>query len=101
MVRSAGAGGPRRRWDVCSTSQQGRWMMNTYPGGFYALTSKRRDEVLALADKLGAFDVIYADFPWQFKTHSKKGMGRAAERHYDTMTLEEIGNYPIASFAAP
>jgi len=69
------------------------------PSGFYALTSKRRDEVLALADKLGAFDVIYVDFPWQFKTHSKKGMGRAAERHYDTMTLDQIMAYPITEFA--
>jgi N6-adenosine-specific RNA methylase IME4 len=74
--------------------------MNTYPGSFHALTSKRHDEVLALSDKLGAFDVICADFPWQFKTHSKKGMGRAAERHYDTMTLEEIMAYPITAFAA-
>jgi N6-adenosine-specific RNA methylase IME4 len=28
-------------------------------------------------------------------------MSRAAERHYDTMTIEEIEAYPIASFAAP
>jgi N6-adenosine-specific RNA methylase IME4 len=69
--------------------------------GFYALKTKQRDEVLALADKLGGFDVIYADFPWRFKTHSQKGMGRSAERHYDTMTLEEIESYPIANFAAP
>jgi N6-adenosine-specific RNA methylase IME4 len=71
------------------------------PSGFYALTSGRRDEVLALADKLGVFDVVYVDFPWQFKTHSQKGIGRSAERHYCTMTLDEIESYPIASFAAP
>jgi N6-adenosine-specific RNA methylase IME4 len=70
------------------------------PSGFYALTSKRRDEVLALADKLGGFDVVYADFPWRFKTHSQKGMNRSAERYYDTMTLDEIMAYPITAFAA-
>jgi N6-adenosine-specific RNA methylase IME4 len=70
------------------------------PSGFYALKSKQRDEVLALAVKLGGFDVIYVDFPWSFKTHSKKGMGRSAERHYDCMTLDEIKAYPLNAFAA-
>jgi N6-adenosine-specific RNA methylase IME4 len=73
----------------------------TSDSGFYALASKRRDEVVEIADKLGRFDVIYVDFPWQFKAHSQKGMRRSAERHYDTMTLDEIGAYPIANFASP
>jgi N6-adenosine-specific RNA methylase IME4 len=71
------------------------------PNGFYALASEERDELLALADKLGRFDVLYADFPWQFKAHSKRGMKRSAERHYGCMTIDEIENYPIAAFAAP
>jgi N6-adenosine-specific RNA methylase IME4 len=68
--------------------------------GFHALASKRRDELLALAAQLSPFDVIYTDCPWKFKTHSQKGMGRSAERHYDTMTIDEIMAYPIESFAA-
>jgi N6-adenosine-specific RNA methylase IME4 len=68
--------------------------------GFYALTSKRRDEIIALADKFGGSDVILVDFPWQFETRSKKGMGRSAERHYNTMTLDEIMTYPVTAFAA-
>jgi hypothetical protein len=71
-----------------------------FNNGFYALASKARDEVLALAVKLGGFDVILVDFPWKFKTHSQKGMGRSAERHYCTMTLNEIMTYPITAFAA-
>jgi N6-adenosine-specific RNA methylase IME4 len=70
------------------------------PSGFYPLASKERDEILALAVKLGGFDAILVDFPWSFKTHSKKGMGRSAERHYDCMTLHEIAAYPVSAFAA-
>jgi N6-adenosine-specific RNA methylase IME4 len=69
--------------------------------GFYALASKRRNEVIEFADKLRRFGVIYVDFPWQFKAHSQKGIRRSAERHYDTMTLDEIAAYPIANFASP
>jgi N6-adenosine-specific RNA methylase IME4 len=74
-------------------------MSNPRPS-FYALTSKQRDEVVKLAGKLGRFDVIYVDFPWKFKTHSQKGMGRSAERHYDTMAIEDIMAYPVTAFAA-
>ena len=42
--------------------------MPILPPGFHALTSTRRDELLDLAAKLGPFDVIYADFPWKFRT---------------------------------
>jgi N6-adenosine-specific RNA methylase IME4 len=68
--------------------------------GFYPLTSKRRDEVIALADRLGRFDVTLVDFPWSYKTFSTKGMGRSAERHYDCMAIDEIAAYPINAFAA-
>lgn len=34
--------------------------------------------------------VIYADPPWKFKARSIKGMGRSAERHYNTMPFAEI-----------
>jgi N6-adenosine-specific RNA methylase IME4 len=71
------------------------------PGpGFFPLASTRRDELLDLADRLGPFNVILVDFPWQFKTHSRRGMGRSAERHYATLTLDDIFAYPITAFAA-
>ena len=45
------------------------------------------------------FQIIYADPPWTFKTYSKKGKGRSAERHYDCLSLEEIAGLPIDHIA--
>lgn len=39
------------------------------------------------------------DPPWQFKVYSDKGQGRSAERHYQTMTMEEIKNLPVCDLA--
>jgi N6-adenosine-specific RNA methylase IME4 len=69
--------------------------------GFYPLATKQRAELLAVAAQLGPFDVLLCDFPWQFQAFSKKGLSRAAEVHYATMTLDEIEKYPLAAFAAP
>lgn len=46
------------------------------------------------------FGAIYADPAWTFDTYSAKGKDRSAERHYPTMTDEEIGNLPIKEIAA-
>lgn len=46
------------------------------------------------------FSVIYADPPWSFKVYSGKGKQRSAERHYDTMSLDEIKALPVADLAA-
>ena len=46
------------------------------------------------------YNVIYADPPWEYKTYSSKGKGRSAERHYPTMTLEQIKALPVADIAA-
>lgn len=69
----------------------------------------------------GSFACILADPPWRFSTYSAKGRGRCPdgipatdarryyrngqrhnrpERHYPTMTLEEIKALPVASVAA-
>ena len=45
------------------------------------------------------YKVIYVDPPWQFKVYSDKGQGRSAERHYQTMTMEEIKNLPVCDLA--
>jgi N6-adenosine-specific RNA methylase IME4 len=68
--------------------------------GFYALTSGQRAELLELASRLGAFDVLYVDFPWKFKAHSQKGLSRSAEVHYSTLSRDEIAAYPVTAFAA-
>ncbi|MGE3583055.1 MAG: MT-A70 family methyltransferase [Hyphomonadaceae bacterium] len=62
----------------------------------------------------GKFSVILADPPWQFQTRSPKGRGRCPdapmtrneqrqnnpERHYKTMSIEEIESLPVADVAA-
>jgi N6-adenosine-specific RNA methylase IME4 len=45
------------------------------------------------------YRVIYADPPWNFATYSKKGKGRSADAHYDTMTLADIKRLPVADWA--
>lgn len=49
--------------------------------------------MIPLPDK--KYSIIYADPPWGYKTgHSKKWKG-IAERHYQTMTVDEIAALPI------
>ena len=45
------------------------------------------------------YGAILADPPWRFETWSDKGKGRSAERHYKTMSFEEICELPVASLA--
>lgn len=47
----------------------------------------------------GKFKVVLADPPWAFKTYSKKGMGKSAEKHYQTMTLADICALPVSDIA--
>ena len=46
------------------------------------------------------YGVIYADPPWSFKTYSDKGKVRSAEKHYPTMSKEDIQNLPVRKIAA-
>ena len=47
------------------------------------------------------YDVILADPPWSFRVWSRDtGMGRSAESHYKTMTIQEIADLPIKNLAA-
>ena len=45
------------------------------------------------------YNVIYADPPWRFKTYSNKGQRRSAERHYPTMTLDDIKTLSVREIA--
>jgi N6-adenosine-specific RNA methylase IME4 len=50
----------------------------------------------------GVYSVVVADPPWRFATYSQKGkLKKSAERHYDTLTLEEIKALPVAELATP
>ena len=46
------------------------------------------------------YNVILADPPWAYRVWSKKGMGRSAENHYPTMSMEDIRALPVNDLAA-
>lgn len=46
------------------------------------------------------YSIIYADPPWRYKVYSKKGLGRSAEKHYPTMTIEQLKELPVGALAA-
>ena len=45
------------------------------------------------------YQIIYADPPWNYKVYSKKGLGRGAESHYPTMSIEDICALPVGNLA--
>ena len=49
----------------------------------------------------GTANVLYADPPWKFEHHSRRGEGRAAARHYPCMDLDALKALPVGDIAAP
>ena len=49
---------------------------------------------------MGKYSVIYCDCPWEYRVWSKKGAGRTAASHYDTMTTDALCALPVVSLAA-
>ena len=45
------------------------------------------------------FKIIYADPPWTFKNYNNAKAQTNPDRHYKTMTMEEIANLPINDLA--
>lgn len=45
------------------------------------------------------YQIIYADPPWQYCVRSEKGYGRSAERHYPTMSVDELSKLPVKELA--
>lgn len=45
------------------------------------------------------YSVIVADPPWPYRVWSTKGMGRSAESHYPTMSMDDIKALPVAKLA--
>jgi N6-adenosine-specific RNA methylase IME4 len=56
--------------------------------------------VEALKASRQRFRTIQADPPWKFETWSEKGKGRSAERHYPSMSDDDIKALPVAELAA-
>lgn len=48
---------------------------------------------------LFGFGVIYADPAWPFENYSAKGESRNANRHYPTMSVEQIKALPVGHLA--
>ena len=49
----------------------------------------------AIEGPFGPFPLIYADPPWRFDTYSEHGLERAPDRHYPTMSDDEIAGLTI------
>ena len=49
----------------------------------------------------GSFDFMMVDFPWQQRLFSDKGLKKAPQAHYRTMTVEEGLALPVMDLAAP
>jgi len=48
----------------------------------------------------GYADFIMADPPWRFENWSERGIGKGAAKHYQTMTIPEIKQLPVADIAS-
>jgi N6-adenosine-specific RNA methylase IME4 len=46
------------------------------------------------------YQLVYADPPWEYKVWSRKGRGRSAESHYDTMGLDQLKLLPVPVMCA-
>ncbi|HZX11223.1 MAG TPA: MT-A70 family methyltransferase [Acidobacteriota bacterium] len=55
---------------------------------------RNQQDKIRLANEPEKFSVIYADPPWQF---DNSGLSGSAEKHYNTMSLDEICDLPIES----
>jgi N6-adenosine-specific RNA methylase IME4 len=56
---------------------------------------------MTLPGLVGRFGAILADPPWTFRVYSGKGKARSAERHYDTLSIDDIAALPVSAHAAP
>ena len=45
---------------------------------------------MAPIGSINPYRVILCDPPWRFRVFSKKGLGKSAERHYQTLDLDKI-----------
>ena len=48
--------------------------------------------IIDISNTENTYDIVYADPPWQYANNYTRG---SAEKHYQTMSLEEIKELPI------
>lgn len=85
LTKAAGEG-----WTVAETRDEIR-------------AASRRRVVEGQAVLAGQHRVIYADPPWRYRESGTRpdGAGARAERHYPTMSIEELCALPVAEHAMP
>ncbi len=50
---------------------------------------------------MSGYSLIYADCPWRFEVFDREtGLGKSPDRHYRTMTVEELCSLPVDAMAA-
>ncbi len=47
-----------------------------------------------------SYGMIMADPPWRFELYSERGEAKSAQRHYRTMTTDDICRLPVGALAA-
>ena len=47
-----------------------------------------------------SYSMIMADPPWSFSLYSSKGGNKSADKHYNTMTIDDIASLPVGDLAA-
>lgn len=66
------------------------------------IQGRRTEATSDLRDYIAAgrkFRAFYADPAWEFRAYSPLGMSRSPERHYPTMTTEQICALPVEALA--
>jgi len=58
------------------------------------------DRLRDLPGRRQSYDIIYADPPWRFKTWSKHPKSRSVEKHYRTLSMQDIKSLPVGQLAA-
>ena len=83
----------KRRKEIERAQKREKYASRTHEGG----TVEDLEDLIASGKRFAA---IYADPPWTFEVYSGKGKERSAERHYDTMSLDDICALPISCLMA-
>jgi len=55
---------------------------------------------IELANEPDKYKIVYADPPWQYRDTCEDGaiQGKGADKHYPTMTINELCNLPVKNF---
>lgn len=61
---------------------------------------REQQEIIRLANEPEKYNIIYADPPWEYNDKQNTEMLGGAEKHYKTMSIQEICNLPIKNISS-